>query len=300
MKHPFKVGKRYRNRRDEYEVVSIEGPEMVIRYSDGNVLETNVEIQARIWQNIQMEKKVEERHRKKDLARQRRSRGGRFDGLEDSDFQEGVKGTSWRSRPNLGGLLAQRMSETTKYNFQSYAVNPWPEVHVVRPSYYDRMAREQKAKFVFGLNDERVRYGFYIEKNDGPMDDAWDWPRAINALDDDTALQGEIETAMRKLDLHWEVHVSGELIAQVRAGEENLVWEGQDADSPEGGTENISWFDFVSRLRAIEVEQWCDLYLCAHTDKSQARAEGEHIAALVTKVYRALLPLYETSVQYVD
>ena len=53
MNHPFRVGGRYRNRIGEYEVIELNGPRMVIRYSDGRTLETEVAIQSRIWQHGQ-------------------------------------------------------------------------------------------------------------------------------------------------------------------------------------------------------------------------------------------------------
>ena len=51
--HPFEVGKQYRNRDGEYQVVSIDEPNMVIRYRDGYVIESSIVLQARIWENIQ-------------------------------------------------------------------------------------------------------------------------------------------------------------------------------------------------------------------------------------------------------
>jgi hypothetical protein len=51
--HPFKVGKRYRNRNGEYQVISINDPNMVIRYLDGRTIESQIVLQARIWENIQ-------------------------------------------------------------------------------------------------------------------------------------------------------------------------------------------------------------------------------------------------------
>ncbi|MEA3377377.1 MAG: hypothetical protein U9R72_14400 [Chloroflexota bacterium] len=51
MGHPFEVGGTYRNRHGEYEVVEIDGPDMVIRYSNGRRLETTVKLQARIWKS---------------------------------------------------------------------------------------------------------------------------------------------------------------------------------------------------------------------------------------------------------
>ena len=51
--HPFTVGKHYRNRDGEYQVVSISEPNMVIRYLDGRTIESSIALQARIWENIQ-------------------------------------------------------------------------------------------------------------------------------------------------------------------------------------------------------------------------------------------------------
>ena len=51
--HPFSVGKHYRNRDGEYEVISIDEPNMVIRYLDGSTIESSIALQARIWENIQ-------------------------------------------------------------------------------------------------------------------------------------------------------------------------------------------------------------------------------------------------------
>lgn len=51
--HPFEVGKQYQNRDGAYHVVSINDPNMVIRYLDGLVIESSIVLQARIWENIQ-------------------------------------------------------------------------------------------------------------------------------------------------------------------------------------------------------------------------------------------------------
>ena len=47
MRHPFVVGRRYRNRRGEYEVIRLDGPMMVIRYADGETQETDIAGQLR-------------------------------------------------------------------------------------------------------------------------------------------------------------------------------------------------------------------------------------------------------------
>jgi len=51
--HPFTVGNQYCNRDGAYQVLSINEPNMVIRYLDGRTLESSIALQARIWENIQ-------------------------------------------------------------------------------------------------------------------------------------------------------------------------------------------------------------------------------------------------------
>jgi len=302
MKHPFQVGGRYRNRHGEYEVVSLDGPKMVIRYSNGSVLETTVELQARIWQNIQAEESLKSRAQTLDSLSRRRRQGGQrgleFQGLQDHDFQRGVAGTSWRARTSLGGLLAQRMSDTTRHFFQSYAIYRRAEVHIAQPTYYDTETKWQQAKFVFELDSEGARYGFYIEKNEGPMDDTWHWPNFLGALESEPKLRQEVEFAMRQLGLRWEVHVwaDGGLIAQVRALPTGLMWEWKDRAE----AEEIQWPAFIQRLRDIETGKWCDLYLCTSIVKDLAIAAGIQLVDTVTEVYRALLPLYEASTQRIS
>ena len=58
MSSPFRVGEKYRNRKDEYEVVSIDGNHMVIRYQQGGTLSTTVTDQQRIWENILAEESI--------------------------------------------------------------------------------------------------------------------------------------------------------------------------------------------------------------------------------------------------
>jgi hypothetical protein len=69
------------------------------------------------------------------------------------------------------------------------------------------------------------------------------------------------------------------------------VWAWEDGDD----ADHIEWSGFTQRLRAIDVEKWCDLYLCARLSKEDAIAAGLEIVEPVTEVYQALLPLYEAS-----
>jgi hypothetical protein len=296
MEHPFIVGGKYRNRIGEYEVIELQEPKMVIRYFDGRTLVTKVDVQARIWENIQAEGSTPPPAKTSPPPppRPRSDRGGRdFHGLEAHDFQRGVTGTSWRARPKLGGQLARVMSDATRYSFESYAIYRRAELHIARPECYVEKIRRQEAKFAFDLDPERARFGFYVEKNNGPLDDTWDWTRFLDALENDAMFQQTIPTAMDRLELQWEVYVYGEdgWTVRVTLVEGGLQWALEDGEK----TEDITWFGFIERLKGLEADKWCDLYLCAHMDKERAIAEGVSLANPVTEVYRALLPLYEVS-----
>ncbi len=48
----FEVGQRYRNRRGEYVVVSMEHPLMQIQYEDGDLQTVDINMQRRIYTNM--------------------------------------------------------------------------------------------------------------------------------------------------------------------------------------------------------------------------------------------------------
>jgi hypothetical protein len=51
----FEVGGTYANRKGKYTILSLNGPKMRVRFDDGSTADLNVDIQHRIWENIQVE-----------------------------------------------------------------------------------------------------------------------------------------------------------------------------------------------------------------------------------------------------
>ena len=296
--NPFKIGDKYQNRDGEYEVISIDGPKMVIRYSDGRVVETTVQMQERIRRNIQLDENtprlVEGARRIRPKRRRSDKRGQSFEGLQSDDFQKGVAGTSWRSRTSLGGLLARKLSNTIGQEFQSYSIYRRAELHIAQPGHYHKSIRWREAKFVLKLDSERARYGFYIERSDETIDDSWDWQRFIASLGGDEALQRRVWRAMTELDLHWDVYFESEtlLVARVRAADDELMWE----PTNETDSETMSWSDFAAKLSDLRIGSWCDLYLCKCMAKDDAIAAGVGLSDEVTRTFQVLLPLYRASV----
>ncbi len=296
MKHPFVVGKRYRNRDGEYEVLRIDGPAMEIRYTDGRTILATVETQAIILTNMRAESTALQAPARPGQGRSRHRsapKGIRFDGLAEGDFQRGTAGTTWRARTGLGGLLAQRLSAEVGQEFQSYAIYRRAEVHIARPECYHNTQRRgwRDCKFVFILDDDGARYGLYIEKNDGPMDETWHWPRLLAALGRDKALQDKTLAAMHRLGLAWEVYAwpKPPWTAKAVASAGGLAWQ-READE----VELIGWPEFVERL--AQIEAWCDLCLFARLGKAEAIAAGAGVAGRAVAVYRELLPLYGAAV----
>lgn len=303
MDHPFEVGKMYRNRNGEYVVVAIKEPLMLIRYDDGTSLRTRIRVQKRIWENIQMEA-ADERERERRQAGRRAGgagprgsratpRGQKAAALVDSDFGTSVAGTSWRARSHLGGLLAQELSLATPYEFQSYAVPRQPWVRIVNPDRYSAEKKYQVAKFVFGLDAEEATFGFYIERNDGPMDEGWHWTSMIAALQADGALRGELQAAMTAHRLEWRMRAHGMQapVAVITAAGEALEWAQPGDESPEP----LFWPAFVEWLGALDPDKWWNLWLVTSLPKAEALAAGLGVATAAVSVFRSLLPLYEAS-----
>lgn len=65
----FEVGGQYENRIGKYTVQEINHPKMTVRYENGDTAELNVNIQSRIWENIQAEEEAKELSRSARAAR---------------------------------------------------------------------------------------------------------------------------------------------------------------------------------------------------------------------------------------
>ena len=299
----FECGGSYRNRNGEYEVLELDGNRMVIRYVEsGDSFNGDRVILERIWMNICREEREEtEKSAPKPRKGTRRqgtgrglSKGRSFQGLCAGDFQEGTAGTSWRRRESLGGLLARHLTDRSSAYFESYPVPRQPMANIARPGHYGEKIKWREAKFFIKLDTEQVSYGLYIERGVELQDDAWHWPRFLRSLRQSEALRAEVEGAMARLDLHWEWYVwKGEgLVARVFREEGGWSW----VDANGGGTESISWDEFLGRLEGADETKRCELYLCRDMPKEEAMSLGVHLVEPVTDVFVGLLPLYTAAI----
>ncbi len=58
--YKFEVGATFKNMKGKYEVVSIKGENMVIRWTDGNEITTTIDQQRRILERLDHEKRIKQ------------------------------------------------------------------------------------------------------------------------------------------------------------------------------------------------------------------------------------------------
>lgn len=300
MAHPFRIGSTYANRNGSYEVVSLdEGRNhMVIRYVDtGNTLSTPIDGQARIWENMDLEQQEAVQRVAAEEARSQKGYGQAFSGLSQGDFKTSIESTTWRSRQGLAGRVSKLLSDGTDYTFVSSAIYPWPIAFLTHHAGYQIAAFDlgsRKAKFTIELDAHNAYYGFYIERNNGPMDDTWDWPRLIRTLRSNESLRDVIEYA--------EAEHAARFIGRMSKGEEHFhfsngiamgskpLWNEANA-AEQGGV-----LKRLEQLDTIPEDHWGEIYIIGTMPKRDAIEYGVKVAEPMVRLMRALLPIYKAAV----
>lgn len=309
MSHPFEVGKPYRNRVGEYVVEAIEGNRMTIRYKDGKTLVTSVEIQARIWENIQFEKQMamaEERKRQameaRREARQRQARTRRarakptYEGFEESDFEEKPRGVAWSGRKELGRMLAYELAQRGHGSFGYWIVPRQSEVHIAREERYDRDARETSAALFVSVSVEGVSCGFRVGKPGGRAKTAWPWVALLKKLSGDEQVRKALHAALDQQKLNLDVfamETSYGQVGRITAEGDQFLWEHEDAGQQV--TRQMDGEALAEYLKTVAPTRRCDLYVHTQIKPRAALQKGPAIAYEILAVVEALVPLYEAS-----
>jgi hypothetical protein len=312
MSHPFQVGGRYRSRRGPYDVLSVQGNTMRIRYTDGSEQECPVDAMARIYENMQLEEEAPDadddigdddgRIRSVKAVTRAKPRPNpaetvHFDGLVVSDFKSSTAGTGWRKKSSLGGLLAHRLSLLTGQDFQSRPANRRPQVHVQTARSLKQDPPVNAAKFTLWLSASGAYHGFYIEKNDGAMDNAWDWTRFLPALVGSSDLWHSTAAAMAKHGLYWHADVIDRRQNVWEPTRFELVADRLEAHAPDGTRAALDWPEFAAQLAALPADRWCDLYLLQHLTSPDAIRMEARIADHIAQIWRDLAPLYQAGMR---
>lgn len=104
----FEVNGTYANRKGTYTVISLDPPRMTVRYKDGTVAELNMDIQKRIWENIQSEEEAKAASR---IARQQRAKTDTkfFIKTLSMVMEEDLSVPGWRERTLVADSSAPKL-----------------------------------------------------------------------------------------------------------------------------------------------------------------------------------------------
>lgn len=308
MSHPFEVGKIYRNRVGQYVVEAIEGDKMKIRYVEGGTLETNVNIQARIWENIQFEQQmayVEERRRQAQEARTaarrrstrtRRTHAPEFDGFESGDFDFEGRGIAWSGRRDLGRVLAYELTQRSRGVYNHWIVPYQSQVQVAQKDHYDADNRDVNAALFAGTDEDGVSYGLHVGKPGGKEKPGWPWTALVEALNEEEALRETLRSVMSQHGLHLVVYatdISHEQVGRITVEEEGFVWQHEDADQEV--VREMTGKQVADYLCSLAPGKRCDLYLGRRVPAKEATKAGSGIVKEILAVCESLLPLYEAA-----
>jgi hypothetical protein len=152
----------------------------------------------------------------------------------------------------------------------------------------------RKAKFTLEVDEQRIYYGLYVERDAGPMGHTWDWPRLMSALYPGSPLAAQLARVEEDLRLR--------CIGRAIAGDEtkhfhfsNGLAAGAMSLWPEENPRSTPLSSRLEQLAAVPEGQWVELYILGAMGRSVALAAGARLATLIADVMKALLPLYEVA-----
>lgn len=282
--YDFKVGDRYENRKGPYEVISINGPTMTIRWDTGEEVQTDMKGQAKVLANMQRELQASslKRHRGPDWY------GEQFTGLQDHDFNEDVTGTRWRSREMFGGLVARNIA-ADDLDFNSWAIYGSPIVHWADIKRYRRKEAHYQAKLLGMAREDGFHVGFVVERSENPADSREDWNAFMKWLkaEEKTLQQVADQYQMTIYDPYrtWEGGFKGVVTST------NGQWMYQAAH----GAEPVALPSLHEVFSSIGNDTWLDLFMVKKFTKEDAMARGRNLGVEIGEMLSALVPVYKAS-----
>jgi hypothetical protein len=307
MSHPFEVGKPYRNRNGEYEVLDIEGEWMKIKYESGGTIQTRVVVQARIWENIQFEEQMAREEERQRLAKEEQLEARRrlaiakkakdkpkFAGFKKADFAEKKRGIAWGTRRELGKVLEYEMKERTKNDYGSWIVPRKPAVDVARKDRWDADARETNAAFYVSATVEGLAYGFHVGKPAGKVKANWPWKDFMAMVGEDNKARRALRAMMKQHELSldvWVEETSYTQVAKVTIEDRGFLWQHETADQET--TRKMNWPKLADYLETVAPDRRCDVFVSKRLSPGEAVKAGAGISAQILTLLEALQVAYD-------
>lgn len=289
----FKVGDTYENMKGPYEILVIEGDSMEIRWENGETTWTPIDLQQRILERLDRERRraIERKLQKKSKARGGKGAPKGFFGFAESDFSQNIAGSNWRSQKSLGGAVTGQL-DGGQYRFNSWAVSRMPMIHWADISHRGSDEIQFQAKFFAQLDEERLYYGFYIERSEKEDDPRKDWNAFLLWMKDPNR-----ESWLREVALANSLSVYDH---KPRGSFKGVIHPSETAWRLVVGKEEQEVPSLADYLEGLPERTWIDLQICKTVPKAEALEKGEQLAEDIARLFEILMPLYRASLTHME
>jgi len=284
----FEVGKKFANRKGNFEVVSISGSKMEIKWDNGDTIDTTIEQQERIIKNMLFEKYLAQEALKKPKKGKTKA-ASKFVGLIETDFTPDIKGTTWRNRNGLGGLV-MRSLESKKYKFLSHPIYRKAGVFWQDDQHRDPKKVKNQAKFFAKLDESHMSCGFSVERSPKETDDMKDWNgfmKWVGDAENEDWLKKSIEDQSYQIDV--------ELNKRSIHHSETLALTNDKWMIKKNGKEN-KYKRLQDYINMISEDIRVNVQVIKSTPKDEVMEMNLKVGENISSVIKSLMPLYDASV----
>lgn len=225
-------------------------------------------------------------------------------GFQKHEFGQ-VARTEWRSADGERSLapIVTRQLRSQHDHFESHGVERAPQIHFAVSERYrwggDRKSGFRAAKLVIYAHgpagheeDLHVLAGLYVEKGDGgqafgPVDDGWDWPWFVRALERHD-FQESLKEVMERHALTLGDYLGQNFFVTESVGGIGRIEDDEFVFRDANGVEQARGFRRLADvLRGLPADRWHNLHIGRKWPAEEAMANGQAFA------FNALLPVLE-------
>jgi hypothetical protein len=282
----FVIGGTYENMKGAYEVLSIKGEEMTIRWESGETIQTPIDLQVRI-----IERMKREREAKKQAQLSKKSkacgRAKKFQGFSKEAFSTSVKGQTWRGRTSLGGAVTAAL-DNHDFRINSWAVDRRPVVHWADETHRKSGKSEQQAKLFVQLDPSGLFFGFHVERSPDSDPKSTDW-----TLFSDWLAQEENEKWLHETCQSHQLSLRDPDQSVIKG----LIVAGKKGWSLQGAGKKKSFGSLSEYLQSLSADQGMNLQVFQAIEKDIAVSLQTEVAKTIAETFDALMPLYAASLK---
>ncbi len=286
----FCVDEQYENEKGVFTVISIHRDKMVIRWENGEEIETEISFQRRIQLRRMREKIAEEIKAAGVQKGSGKSSGAKtqtgFNGFQPGDFKKTASRTNWRSRNRLGSAVTKRLPQTRR-TFNSWAFANKPELHWCDVKHRSRDQAEFQTRFFARLNQKELIYGFCFPLPRDPNNLSLE-QKAFN----EWLMQPENDQRLQTLAIDNELAIYD--CARPSFGGLRPYKNGW---SNEDGKKQQTMDVLASYLESMPSVDGIGLEFVKEIPKIEALDRGKDIAEDIAELFTRLMPLYENAIR---